>query len=81
MSESHHVTRSRLHVTPYGSVRTSITLTEDGKTLDCDMTAEPEHVLSGWCWCQPLVEYDLASDGQLFIHRRSLDSPHIEPPA
>jgi hypothetical protein len=39
--------------------------------------SEPEHKLDGFCWCQPLVE-DVAPEGRIYIHRRSLDSPHIE---
>lgn len=38
-----------------------------------------EHKLNGFCWCQPLVETDLVTGGQLYIHRRSIDSSHIEP--
>lgn len=39
--------------------------------------AEIEHELSGFCWCQPTYE-DTPDGGRIFIHRRTLDSPHIE---
>ena len=45
---------------------------------DLVTTDEPEHVLTGFCWCQPLVETDPVTGDHLFIHRRSIDSPHIE---
>lgn len=38
---------------------------------------EPEHQMNGFCWCQPLAEEQLTG-GWVYIHRRSLDSPHIE---
>ncbi len=60
------------HVTPtaFGTLQTDLTLpSPEGETF--------EHKLDGFCWCQPLVETQL--DGShLYIHRRSLDSPHIE---
>lgn len=56
--------------TPFGSLRVDLQLPSPEGDLF-------EHVLSGTCWCQPLVEHDPV-DGDLFIHRRSLDSPHIE---
>jgi DNA-binding CsgD family transcriptional regulator len=36
------------------------------------------HDLHAFCWCQPRVETDLVTGGHLIIHRRSLDSLHIE---
>lgn len=71
-----HVTGASVHVTPFGTLRSFITLTDDGKPLP--PTEEPEHVLNGFCWCQPLVETDAVTGDHLFIHRRSVDSPHIE---
>lgn len=72
-----HVTGGRRWRTPWGGAITAyITLTETGKPLP--PTDEPEHVLGGFCWCQPLVETDLVTEDHLFIHRRSVDSPHIE---
>ena len=41
------------------------------------VTVEPEHELHGFCWCQPVVE-DVLPEGRIYIHRRTLDSPHIE---
>jgi hypothetical protein len=38
----------------------------------------PSHNLHGFCWCQPIVETDPVTGDHLFIHRRSLDSQHIE---
>jgi hypothetical protein len=37
---------------------------------------EPTHQLDGFCWCQPLAEVEIG--GVVYIHRRTLDSPHIE---
>jgi hypothetical protein len=71
-----HVTGASVHVTPFGRLQSFITLTDDGKPLP--PTDEPEHVLTGFCWCQPLVETDPVTGDHLFIHRRSIDSPHIE---
>jgi hypothetical protein len=61
-----------VHVTPttFGSLRTAIDL----PSPEGDMF---EHQLNGFCWCQPLVEHQWPG-GDLYIHRRSLDSPHIE---
>jgi hypothetical protein len=74
----HHVTRTRKYQTKFGQFRASITLTPSGATLDCDAEQEPIHQLNGFCWCQPLVETDIADGSHLYIHRRSIDSPHIE---
>ncbi len=71
-----HVTNGHEQPTRIGTLRTYITLTDTGKPLE--PTAEPEHVLNGFCWCHPLVETDAVTGDHLFIHRRSLDSPHIE---
>ena len=71
-----HVTGGRISVIPYGTLRSFIDLTDTGKPLET--TEEPEHQLHGFCWCQPLVETDVATGDSLFIHRRSLDAPHIE---
>ncbi len=71
-----HVTGGSVHVYPLGTITTFINLTEDGKPLP--PTDEPEHVLSGFCWCQPLAERDDVTGDYLYIHRRSVDSPHIE---
>lgn len=76
MNDDHHVTGTTLHVAPFGTLRVSINLTDTGKPLE--PTEEPEHQLDGFCWCQPLVETDDVTGSHLFIHRRSLDSPHIE---
>ena len=35
-----------------------------------------EHRLDGLCWCQPLVKD--SSDGLIYVHRRTIDSPHEE---
>lgn len=65
-----HVHSSQQFETPFGTMRADCVLpTPEGETLD--------HQLNGFCWCQPLVE-DVLPDGHLYIHRRSLDSPHIE---
>jgi hypothetical protein len=40
---------------------------------------EPMHILDGFCWCQPLAEAQ-PTGGYIYIHRRTLDSPHIEEP-
>lgn len=74
--DGNHVTGAQVTDTRYGTLRTFVNLTADGKPLP--PTDEPEHVLEGFCWCQPLVETDVATGGHLFIHRRSVDSPHIE---
>lgn len=73
---SDHVTGAQVVATPFGTLRTFINLTADGKPLP--PTEEPEHILTAFCWCQPLVETDLATGCHRFIHRRSVDSPHIE---
>jgi hypothetical protein len=73
---SDHVTSGREDQTRYGLLRSFVTLTDTGKPLD--PTDEPEHDLHGMCWCSPLVETDVATGDHLFIHRRSLDAPHIE---
>ncbi len=52
-------------------------MTNEGHVTPCP--DEPEHRLDGYCWCQPVVE-DVPPDGRIYIHRRTLDSPHIEPP-
>lgn len=55
---------------PFGSLQTSVQLpSPEGETF--------EHQLDGFCWCQPTVETD-TDGGHIFIHRRTLDSPHIE---
>ncbi len=71
-----HVTQGQRSVTKFGTLTTFISLTETGKPVD--PTVEPEHLLNGFCWCQPLVETDIVTGDHLFIHRRSVDSPHIE---
>jgi len=38
---------------------------------------DPPHKLDGFCWCQPVYE-DVGLEGRIYIHRRSLDSPHRE---
>lgn len=76
MSDDDHVTGGNLHVYPVGTLRSFIHLTATGKPVE--PTVEPEHQLNGFCWCQPLVETDAVTGAHLFIHRRSLDSPHIE---
>ena len=51
-----------------GAVRHVVPVVADG---------EPEHDTTGFCWCQPLHEGFLGG-GHLYIHRRTLDSPHID---
>lgn len=71
-----HVTHGQRSVTAFGTLTTFIDLTDNGKPVE--PTSEPEHALNGFCWCQPLVETDPVTGNHLFIHRRSIDSPHIE---
>ena len=40
--------------------------------------ADSKHITDGrFCWCQPSIE-DVLPNGRIVIHRRSVDSPHIE---
>ena len=65
-----HVYRVQEVDTILGKLRTAIVLPNpEGDTF--------EHTLDGFCWCQPLVQ-NVLPEGRVFIHRRSLDSPHIE---
>ena len=65
-----HVHERQVMETRFGTLITALNLpSPEGETF--------EHKLDGFCWCQPLVETQL--DGShLFIHRRSLDDPHLE---
>ena len=76
MSDARHVTGTQVTETAFGSLRSSVVLTDNGKPVE--PTDEFKHVLSGICWCQPLVETDLVTGDHLFTHRSSIDSPHIE---
>ena len=67
---SDHVHDVRLTQTRFGSLRTAIDL----PSPEGDLSG---HTINGLCWCQPLVETD-PTGNRLYIHRRSLDSPHIE---
>ena len=52
---------------------------------DCHVIPETEdgcrsHDHGTFCWCQPIVDTVPPFGGRIVIHRRTLDSPHREPP-
>lgn len=66
-----HFYRSRVKLSE------SATLVADIQVVPETWSTENEHVLNGFCWCQPLAEAQ-PDGGYVYIHRRTLDSPHIE---